>query len=41
MKGKQVDLPTIEQIETELKDVKGEFVPDDEIKAMYKQLIQK
>lgn len=37
------DIKTIHfsQIETELKEVKAEFLSDDEIKAMYKQLIQK
>ena len=29
------------QIETELKEVQADFLPDDEVKALYKQLIQK
>ncbi len=29
------------ELETELKEVQADFLPDDEVKAMYKQLIQK
>lgn len=37
------DIKTVlfSQIETELREVKADFLPDDEVKALYKKLIQK